>query len=607
MKFRLTTATSPRPYGDTAVAHEDITRRKNKHARRRTPEACPAPHVSPTAQPALSHRLIRAFVRAKRENRRQSDVSLEDAGPPTLASTRIRFSSGTNVSPSRHADLNNLNTLSDETFRLITLGQLALIASDGSEDASLSTRRRKLALLAVLATAGRPLSRGVLAEMFWGDQDEERARHSLSDALSHLRRVLGRDAIASRQSDVWIAPDCKLTVDALELTAAAAARDTARAVELYRGPFMDGVTVPRSCTFEQWVSRERDRLERLFLSACDGRCFALARSREWDECATLAARWLGMAPLSVDAALYRLNALKAPLTRDAYARALVAYDRLVRRLRDEYALSPDPRVSALATDIAASLRATPPVMAEGPAFASVGAERAPVIVVAASAVAQVPAAPEPFEGAVAAAAEAPLASPAPAPAPAAALGRASRWITVAGSMAITLLLTAPSSHHRRTRAPDETPVVAVAPVRVLGADASSAWIGAAIAQLMASDLADSGHVMVVPPERVVNAEGGSTAASDDATRRLGVRLGATWIVDGGLVHGDTLYLLDVSVREASSGRVVQLFTVTGRDMAGLARQAAKRLRSSALEPGSGALAGATRPASESTAAYAGHS
>ena len=563
----------------------------------------PCPARRQTAQLAWSgHRLIGAFPRAKRENRRQSDVSSEDAEASILASTRIHVSTSTNVRPSRHADFNNVNTLRDETFRLITLGQLALIASDGSEDGSLSTRRRKLALLAVLATAGRPLSRGVLAEMFWGDQDEERARHSLSDALSHLRRVLGRDAIASRQTDVWIATDCKLTVDVLELTAAAAARDTARVVELYRGPFMDGVSVPRSCTFEQWVSRERDRLERLFLSACDGRCFALARSREWDECATLAARWLGLAPLSVDAALYRLNALKAPLTRDGYARALVAYDRLVRRLRDEYALPPDPRVSALATDIAASLRATPPV-AEAPAVASLGAERAPILAVTAAAVAPAPATPEPFEGAVASPVEAPHAAPAPAPG----LGRASRWVAVAGSIAITLLLAAPSSHRTRSPTPNGEPVVAVAPVSVLGAEASSAWIGAAIAQLVASDLADSGRVIVVPPERVFNAEGGSLAASDDATRTLGARLGATWIVDGGLVHGDTVYLLDVSVRAASSGRVVQLFTVTGRDMAGLARQAAGRLDSSAFEPTSGALAGADRPAVGSGAAYGGHS
>src|SRR6185312_6641887 len=92
------------------------------------------------------------------------------------------------------------------------------------------------------------------------------------------------------------------------------------------------------------------------------------------DCATLAARWLGIAPLSVDAALYRLNALKAPLTRDAYARALVAYDRLVRRLRDEYELAPDPRVAALANDIAAALRAAPVVApVETAAYAVVAA------------------------------------------------------------------------------------------------------------------------------------------------------------------------------------------------------------------------------------------
>jgi hypothetical protein len=194
---------------------------------------------------------------------------------------------------------------------------------------------------------------------------------------------------------------------------------------------MDGVCVPRSCTFEQWATRERERLERLFLAACDGRCFALARAREWDECATLASRWLGMAPLSVDAALYRLNALKAPMTRDALARALVAYDRIVRRLRDEYDLAPDPRVSALATDIAASLRATPPtptMPADAPASAA-------------------PAEDVPDHAARAGR-----------------IRRASRWLTVAGSIAITLLLAAPSSRPAATSLAT-APVVAIAPVR----------------------------------------------------------------------------------------------------------------------------------------------
>src|SRR3712207_6680039 len=94
-----------------------------------------------------------------------------------------------------------INTLRGNSFRLITLGRIALVAQRGEEDDSLSKRRLKLALLVVLALAMRPLSRDVLVEMFWGDQDEARARHSLSDALSHLRRVLGRDAISTRQAE----------------------------------------------------------------------------------------------------------------------------------------------------------------------------------------------------------------------------------------------------------------------------------------------------------------------------------------------------------------------------------------------------------------------
>jgi hypothetical protein len=69
-----------------------------------------------------------------------------------------------------------------------------------------------------------------LTEMFWGDQDEDRARHSLSDALSHLRRVLGRNAIAARQSEVFLSCDADLRVDAAQVTTAAGSGDWAAVV-----------------------------------------------------------------------------------------------------------------------------------------------------------------------------------------------------------------------------------------------------------------------------------------------------------------------------------------------------------------------------------------
>ena len=92
----------------------------------------------------------------------------------------------------------HVNTMSNNQFRLVTLGRLALLGPGNEEDDGLAKQRRKLALLAVLAMARRPVTRDALVEMFWGDQEEARARHSLSEALSHLRRVLGRDSIAAR-------------------------------------------------------------------------------------------------------------------------------------------------------------------------------------------------------------------------------------------------------------------------------------------------------------------------------------------------------------------------------------------------------------------------
>jgi DNA-binding SARP family transcriptional activator/tetratricopeptide (TPR) repeat protein len=248
-----------------------------------------------------------------------------------------------------------VNSVPQRTFRLVTLGRLTLIQPDGAPEVSLSRRRRKLALLAVLSLAGRPIARDALLEMFWGDQDEDRARHSLSDALSHLRRVLGRTAITMHHADVALAEDAPLAVDALELAKAAAANEHARVAALYGGEFLEQAYAANSTRYEHWVERERDRLERLFVGACAHECNALSRRGRWDECAALAARWLDVAPLSGDAAVAMVGSLAAPGTRDAFGRAIAAYERLVARLAKEFAASPDAKVKRLADDIAARI------------------------------------------------------------------------------------------------------------------------------------------------------------------------------------------------------------------------------------------------------------
>jgi len=242
-------------------------------------------------------------------------------------------------------------------YRLLTLGRLALVAPDGAPDPTLATRRRKLVLLVVLASSTRPLSRDTLLSWFWPEQDEPRARHSLSDALSHIRRVLGPASLSTRRAEVAFTPAARVTIDSAEFAAAmdGDAPNHERAVELYGGPFLDGVHVAASQTLEDWVARERTRLETLFARACEMRSAMLTRSNRWDECASLAARWLDASPLSTDAALLRLNAINAPGTRDAAQRAVTEYRRLSARLKEDYGRGPDRSVTDLARSIHSGL------------------------------------------------------------------------------------------------------------------------------------------------------------------------------------------------------------------------------------------------------------
>ena len=71
-------------------------------------------------------------------------------------------------------------------------------------------------------------------------------------------------------------------------------------------------------------------------------CLALARGRKWEACAALARGWLDSDPMNADAALYLLNALKAPATAAAYQAAIQAYASLESRLEREYE-RPEPR------------------------------------------------------------------------------------------------------------------------------------------------------------------------------------------------------------------------------------------------------------------------
>ncbi len=387
--------------------------------------------------------------------------------------------------------------MNEKRFRLLTLGRLALLGPAGEEDAALGKQRRKLALLAVLALARRPMTRDALVEMFWGDQDELRARHSLSEALSHLRRVLGRDAIAARQADVALADELPLDVDALELTDRFERRLYGEAAALYGGPFLDGVYVTGSTSFEHWADGQRARLESLFVQACERQCALLARAQQWPECAELAGRWLDASPLSDAAALARIGALEAPGTPETDRQALSAYERLRARLAREFGAAPGAEVVALGARIEARRAPTPEVSLSAPPGASVSKP-------------DVPRRPE----------------------------RSRHHLAPFATAVLALLVTAAAVLARGWTHPIPTvspSAVAVLPFAVSGGPRVE-YLREGMVDLLSTNLDGAGALRTVDPRAVLASTGGSNGVADpERGRAIARRFGAGLLVLGDVV------------------------------------------------------------------------
>ncbi|MFI5234689.1 MAG: hypothetical protein ACHQXA_03180 [Gemmatimonadales bacterium] len=433
--------------------------------------------------------------------------------------------------------------LQGNAFRLITMGRLTLLRPDGVEEDSLVKRRRKLAVLTLLALSPRPLTRDRLAALFWGEQDDDHARHSLADTLSHLRRILGKDAVTLRQEEIALSPTAPLAVDVREFRAALAAKDPARACTLYGGPFLDGVYVDRSADFDDWVARERERLAREFAAVAAEACAIHTRTGADDARAEIAARWLGAEPLSDDAATHLIESSAGTGSPEALARAVGEFDRLAARLKRDFELGPGPRSSAAAARLRERLALEAPPQERATESRSGTWPPEPV---------DLPAPPT--------------------------TRRWPRWAAVAAVLlaasALWLVLHSPAVVAAR-------PIIALAQIHPTRADPRTDWLADGLPQMIAADLSRSSAVDVVAPERVREVRARASRPEDPlapaALADLGRRLGATWVITGALTAGDTSLVLELDVVDVARGKLQRVITVSHRDPLTLADGAAARL------------------------------
>jgi DNA-binding SARP family transcriptional activator len=169
------------------------------------------------------------------------------------------------------------------TLTLRLLGAF-IVERDGKPLNGFATDKAR-ALLAYLAVEkARPHRRESLAALLWPDQNDERARQSLRQALSHLKQALnGEDFLLISPQDIQLHPQASIWTDVGEAETLASACEKHRhrsierclpclqrqesLIQLYKGDFLAGFPYQKSEAFEEWVILTRERLHQQAMNA----------------------------------------------------------------------------------------------------------------------------------------------------------------------------------------------------------------------------------------------------------------------------------------------------------------------------------------------------
>lgn len=242
---------------------------------------------------------------------------------------------------------------------LHTLGHLDLRRPDGRPAGRL--RKKDLALLAYLCVeAGRAQprahQRGRLAALLWGESRESLARHSLTQALSRIRRQLGDCALEMELDGVrWAG---KMGCDAAVLLADDP--DHPRlddAMSLYGGDFLEGFEAgPGAEEFDEWAGRRRAELRNAALRLLERRGVRAEAEGRWESAQRIGENAVRIDPLGEQG---HRRVMRALAELGETSRALRYYQAFEAWLDEEVGGEPDPETRELAGRLRAEAEAAP--------------------------------------------------------------------------------------------------------------------------------------------------------------------------------------------------------------------------------------------------------
>ncbi len=275
-------------------------------------------------------------------------------------------------------------------INLLLLGTVEIRGQTLGPEALSRIQPKRTALLAYLVMAGGSVRRDTLRALFWPELNDLQARRALNQAVFHLRRSLGDDALESGgMESVAINPE-RLACDAPTFEELCRAGQLANAMELYRGPFAAGFHVGELPDLEHWIDTTRARLSVTAFTACS----TLAAEASAEQDPRTALQWARRAYEidQGDASVRRVIALHDAL--GDRAAAIREYEQFARRIEQELDVEPSPETQRLVEEIRARAE---PMSGAAPDFAGrptpIAVPIVPVVPVPAIAVASAAVAP----------------------------------------------------------------------------------------------------------------------------------------------------------------------------------------------------------------------
>jgi DNA-binding SARP family transcriptional activator len=227
-----------------------------------------------------------------------------------------------------------------EQLRLLTFGVLNLLVG-GQATTGSATRRRRLALLALLAVArDRGLNRDKVQAYLWPESDTERARHGLNQLVYFQRRHLSGGELFLGRKTLRLNREA-ITADVWEFEDALDARAYEAAVQVYAGPFLDGFFLRGAPGFERWAEDQRRRLGERCAQAFGVLAATAAAKGDHHQAVEWWRRAAELNPFDTDTVLRLAEACVVIGDRSAAVRHAQHHEAV---LRTELGLAPDLRV-----------------------------------------------------------------------------------------------------------------------------------------------------------------------------------------------------------------------------------------------------------------------